>query len=586
VKASQRGPKSVRVGEWAENIIPESGAAAASEMETSSLLGDVLGVSTPLASEGFASINIGAPKGSRRTRSLNVAPLVAIMYFSVAGGPEGTETMVQTAGPLITFIGIVLCSVLWAAPTALMTAELSTRYPENGGFIIWARAAWGDFASGMAGWLQFCFTAADAALYPGLFVSYLRYSANWDMTFEEEWIAKIIFVASITLLNLSGVSNVGHGSLLLMTFILGPFLIVVLIAFSGIFTGTTIVGAEFHPSHWLTRTSAPDYPEFVNVLLWNMGMWESASVCIGEVKDAPLAFPKALTILVVLVVANYLVPIMAFTGLDDNVANYHNGYYIDIVRRNISPLLAVLLGSGQCISSIGLFTSGIFKNAYMVCGIGEQGLLPSRVAERAESSGSPWIAILVTLLVTCPMMTLHTFSAILGVEMVFYCLSLLLEISSLLRLRHISDYNRVQPSASEAYTIPFKMPGLFLFYLPSTILCFYVVLTSDWKVLIISGGMVLLGAVLILFIGFLQWSRPDWFAGAEGVTQHGQARYSSIETTSISGGVRPGIEKDADDSNSNSNDLNSFKGDSQTLTVDMSDEGTLIMNAKSKYGSV
>lgn len=218
------------------------------------------------------SLNIDVPlNGGRRTRSLNVAPLVAIMYFSVAGGPEGTETMIKNAGPFFTIIGIILCSLLWAAPTALMTAELSTRYPENGGFIIWARVAFGDFASGMAGWLQFCFTAADAALYPGLFVSYLSYSANWEASITEQWIVKVVFVSVITLLNLSGVANVGHGSMLLMVFILGPFFIASLIGFSGVFTGTTVVGTEFKPSNWLLYPSDPNFSEFIYVLLWNMG---------------------------------------------------------------------------------------------------------------------------------------------------------------------------------------------------------------------------------------------------------------------------------------------------------------------------
>jgi amino acid transporter len=478
-------------------------------------------------------LNIDIPlSGGARTRSLNVAPLVAIMYFSVAGGPEGTETMIKNAGSFYTIIGVILCSLLWAAPTALMTAELSTRFPENGGFIIWARVAWGDFASGMAGWLQFCFTAADAALYPGLFMSYLSYSASWDASETSQWIVKSVFVAAITVLNLSGVGNVGHGSMLLMIFILGPFIIAVLIAFTGVFTGTTIVGTSFDVSNWLGAPDKPDFPAFVNVLLWNMGMWESASVCVGEVKNVPTAFPYALAVLVVIVVLNYLIPIMAFTALDADWSHYYNGYYIDVVRDTINPYFALVLGAGQCISSIGLFTSGIFKNAFMICGMGEQGMLPGRVAERLQTTNSPWIAILLTLFVTCPVMTLQSFGAILGVEMVFYCASLLLEISSLFLLRHRHRNDPIDPETM--YHIPLRGMWLYLFYTPSILLCLYVILTASKSVLLISGSMIAAGVCLIIALDRCKKNRPDWFSGAEGVTQHISSD-SSASATPVKG---------------------------------------------------
>ena len=247
-------------------------------------------------------------------------------------------------------------------------------------------------------------------------------------------------------------------------------------------------------------------------------MWESASVCVGEVKNVPTAFPYALGCLVILVVGNYLIPIMAFTALDSNWNDYYNGYYIDVVRYTINPYFALILGAGQCISSIGLFTSGIFKNAFMICGMGEQGMLPSKVAERLGSSGSPWIAILLTLFVTCPVMTLQTFSAILGVEMVFYCSSLLLEIASLFRLRYISRDDPIDED--NMYNIPLRGIWLYLFYTPSILLCGFVIFTAGRSVLIISGGMIAFGSCLILVLGKFKVALPHWFCGAEGITQH------------------------------------------------------------------
>jgi len=42
-----------------------------------------------------------------------------------------------------THAGIVVAAFLWSAPIALMSAELGTIVPENGGAMVWARAAFG-----------------------------------------------------------------------------------------------------------------------------------------------------------------------------------------------------------------------------------------------------------------------------------------------------------------------------------------------------------------------------------------------------------------------------------------------------------
>ena len=47
-----------------------------------------------------------------RQRSVTVLQLVAITYFAVAGGPEGTETLIQTGGPLYAVIGFFVIGIL------------------------------------------------------------------------------------------------------------------------------------------------------------------------------------------------------------------------------------------------------------------------------------------------------------------------------------------------------------------------------------------------------------------------------------------------------------------------------------------
>ena len=320
----------------------------------------------------------------KRQRNVTVLSLVAITYFAVAGGPEGTETLIQTGGPLYSVLGFIIIGILWSIPMALMSAELTTAFPENGGYVLWVSAAWGAQAGEMAGWLQFVSSGVDACIYPGLFLVYLEQAL--DMNLEDptiEWTIKITFVVLLLLLNVLGIESVGHGSTAFMILLLTPFLIIISIAFTGIFTGIGVLGWPFSTAKMLGRPETePDWPAFFMVLLWNMGYWEGASVCAGEVANVGTVFPQAIAISMIVVLLNYVLPIMAFSGLDGNYEAFDNGHYITVAREVCGTWFAYALGLAQTVSVCGLFANGVVKNTYLVCGMSEQGLLPSALAAR------------------------------------------------------------------------------------------------------------------------------------------------------------------------------------------------------------
>jgi amino acid transporter len=205
----------------------------------------------------------------RRQRNVTVVGLVAITYFAVAGGPEGTETLIQTGGPLYSVIGFIVIGLLWSIPMALMSAELTTAFPENGGYVLWVSSAFGPQAGEMAGWLQFVSSGVDVCIYPGLFLVYLEEVMERSFHDEEvvEWSIKITFIVVMLLLNLCGIESVGHGSTLFMICLLSPFIIIVFIAFTGAFTGTTILGWPFSTESMLGKPpeGEADWPAFLMV---------------------------------------------------------------------------------------------------------------------------------------------------------------------------------------------------------------------------------------------------------------------------------------------------------------------------------
>lgn len=79
----------------------------------------------------------------RPKSQLTLLPLIFLIFFEVSGGPYGSEPAVRAAGPLLSIFGFLLFPFIWSVPESLLTAELSTALPGNGGFVLWTHRAFG-----------------------------------------------------------------------------------------------------------------------------------------------------------------------------------------------------------------------------------------------------------------------------------------------------------------------------------------------------------------------------------------------------------------------------------------------------------
>ena len=81
----------------------------------------------------------GGKRASESTppRTLGLTGLVGLTFFCVAGGAYGLEDAVGAGGPMIALLALLIVPWLWSFPTALMTAELSSAMPEDGGYVVW-----------------------------------------------------------------------------------------------------------------------------------------------------------------------------------------------------------------------------------------------------------------------------------------------------------------------------------------------------------------------------------------------------------------------------------------------------------------
>lgn len=80
-----------------------------------------------------------------KEKHVSLLPLLAIIYFCVVGGPYGLEDAILSAGVSWVCLLLFLLPFTLNLPIGLLTSELASAMPQNGGYIIWVSRAFGNF---------------------------------------------------------------------------------------------------------------------------------------------------------------------------------------------------------------------------------------------------------------------------------------------------------------------------------------------------------------------------------------------------------------------------------------------------------
>src|SRR5207245_1875619 len=158
----------------------------------------------------------------RRSSTLTLGPLVAVMYFTVSGGPFGLEGLVGSVGPGVALLLLVLTPLVFSVPETLLIGELASMLPAEGGYYVWVKRAFGRFWGFWNGWLSWVYSLIDMAIYPVLFLQYLRFFLPGLGRFEA-WVVALAVIWGATWLNLRGTRVVGTASGWFVGLVLAPF---------------------------------------------------------------------------------------------------------------------------------------------------------------------------------------------------------------------------------------------------------------------------------------------------------------------------------------------------------------------------
>src|SRR6266404_203569 len=239
----------------------------------------------------------------KKTAKLTLWPLVAATFFMVSGGTYGTEEIIHGAGYGHGILILLFLPVFWSLPTAFMIGELSSSLPQEGGYYAWVRRGLGNFWGFQEAWLSLAASIFDMAIYPTLFVFYLRQMVPWFGEGSHGVWAGLFVVAACAGLNLGGIRVVGITSLWLFFLLSLPFALVVLM--------TPLKLSAFATPHAAAAGTSLGLLGGVLVAMWNYMGWDNASTIAQEVERPQRTYPKAMIAAVILVSLTYVLPFVA-----------------------------------------------------------------------------------------------------------------------------------------------------------------------------------------------------------------------------------------------------------------------------------
>jgi amino acid transporter len=421
--------------------------------------------------------------GTRSTlRKASLFYLVFVMFSYTTGGPFGLEDMVTTSGPGMTLISLLVLPFFWCIPVSLVSAELTTAMPVEGGFYRWTRAAFGDFWGFMAGWWNWSASFLLGGAYAVLFTDYLVYYFP-GITGWKHYVVSLAVIAVITWINVRGIQMVGQVATALEIFIFVPVITMIVMAL-----------ARWHhnPFEPFVVPHQPTFKIFgvgLALGLWLYSGYEQLSTVAEEVENPQRAYPRALALVVPLSIAAYFLPTFAGLASAGNWEQWHTGFFSDAARMIGGPWLGTWMTLAAMVGNVALLNSTVLTTTRMPFAMAEDGYLPKALTRKHARYGTPWLAILVSAVIY-GLLAWQSLGQLISVYIWLRSATTVLTVLSAWKLR------RKKPELNRAFKIPGGRMGLLYVVGAPVVMALVALLGSDRFAAIGGAVAIVLGPMV------------------------------------------------------------------------------------------
>ena len=410
------------------------------------------------------------------------------MFSYTTGGPFGLEDMVTTSGPGMTLIYLLVLPFFWCIPVSLVSAELTTAMPVEGGFYRWTRAAFGDFWGFLAGWWNWSASFLLGGAYAVLFTDYLVYYFP-GITGWKHYLVSVALIGVITWINVRGIQMVGQVATALEIFIFVPVMTMIVIAF---------MNWHHNPFVPLIPPHQPTFKIFgvgLALGLWLYSGYEQLSTVAEEVENPQRAYPRALALVVPLSIAAYFLPTLAGLASAGEWQNWHTGFFSDAARLIGGRWLGTWMTLAAMVGFVALLNSTVLTTTRMPFAMAEDGYLPASLTRKHSRYGTPWLAIVVSAVIYA-LLAWQSLGQLISVYIWLRSATTVLTVLSAWKLR------RTRPEMPRAFLIPGGHLGLVYVVAAPVVMALVALLGSDRYAVIGGAIAMVLGPIVYGIVAF------------------------------------------------------------------------------------
>jgi amino acid transporter len=420
---------------------------------------------------------------SPKLRKAGLFYLVFVMFSYTTGGPFGLEDMVTTSGPGITLLYLLILPIFWCIPVSLVSAELTTAMPVEGGFYRWSRAAFGDFWGFLAGWWNWSASFLLGGAYAVLFADYFSY--YFQMTWWEHYLLSLALIALLTLVNVRGIQMVGQVATALEIFLFLPILAMIVIGFAHWHQN------PFHPWVVPNQSTFKIFGVGLALGLWLYSGYEQLSTVAEEVENPQRAYPRALAMVVPLSIAAYFLPAIVGLASAGRWQEWHAGFFSDAARIIGGPWLGAWMALAAMVGSVALLNSTILTTTRMPFAMAEDGYLPEVLTRKHPRFGTPWLAIVVSAVIYA-LLSWKSLGQLISVYIWLRSATTVLTVLSGWKLR------RTHPDLPRSFFVPGGKAGLFYVVAAPVMMAIVALLGGD-RFATIGGAIAMLLGPIVYF---------------------------------------------------------------------------------------
>jgi amino acid transporter len=443
-----------------------------------------------------------ATTGATGPRKATAFQLVFMTYAVICSGAYGLEEIVSASGPGLALLALVVLPLVYAAPATLACAELSARFPVEGGYYRWVTMAFGDLVGYVAGWLVWISMFATNAAFAVLFGNYLRHFVP-DLSPTAHFLVAVTLVWVAVALNYRGISLVGWTSVVFTILIFVPFF---LLTVSGLWQWRFSPIQPFvHPEKTLLVAA---FDGFL-IAMWLYGGFEKLTVNAAEVENPRRAFPLALGIAVPMCALSYILPTLAALAANGDWQDWGESHYVASALAIGGPVLAAAMAAGGLVSNAGILMVTILGQSRLPVVLAQDGFFPPGFRRIHPRFGTPVVSLVVTGIVLT-LLCRFRFAQLAGLYSLVQSLSYLLIYAALFRLRARATDSEGSSASPDGFRIPLGNLGLALLFLPSLALVTLVIRQGLWPDGKLATGQALLDLAIftsgpVTYFLFRRW---------------------------------------------------------------------------------